>query len=107
MTPGAVACQAPLSMGFPRQEDWSGLPLHSPGDLPDPGIECKSSALAGSFFTTELLGKLIILTCTFLWIIEKREKKTIIPKSQFLSVSAGIPMLTLMELSKHLINSFF
>ena len=57
MTPGAVACQAPLSMGFPRQEDWSGLPLHSPGDLLDPGIERNSSALAGSFFTTESPGK--------------------------------------------------
>ena len=34
-----VACQAPLSMGFPRQEYWSGLPLPSPRDLPDPGIE--------------------------------------------------------------------
>ena len=34
-----VACQAPLSMGFSRQEYWSGLPFPSPGDLPDPGIE--------------------------------------------------------------------
>ena len=33
------ACQAPLSMGFPRQEYWSGLPFPSPGDLPDPGTE--------------------------------------------------------------------
>ena len=32
-------CQAPLSMGFPRQEHWSGLSFPSPGDLPDPGIE--------------------------------------------------------------------
>ena len=34
-----VACQPPLSMGFSRQEYWSGLPFPSPGDLPDPGIE--------------------------------------------------------------------
>ena len=34
-----VALQAPLSMGFPRQEDWSRLPFPSPGDLPNPGIE--------------------------------------------------------------------
>ena len=50
-----VACQAPLSMGFPRQEYWSGLRCPSPGDLPDPGIEptsLKSPALAGGFFTT-------------------------------------------------------
>ena len=43
--PMAIACQAPLSMGFSRQEHWSGLPLPSPGDLPDPGIEPMSSML--------------------------------------------------------------
>ena len=49
-----VAHQAPLSMGFSRQEYWSGLPCPLPGDLPDPGIEPTSltSALAGQFFTT-------------------------------------------------------
>ena len=46
-------CQAPLSMGFPRQECWSGLPFPSSEDLPDPGIEPASSELAGRFFTTE------------------------------------------------------
>ena len=40
-----VARQAPLSVGFSRQEYWSGLPFPSPGDLPNPGIECWSSAL--------------------------------------------------------------
>ena len=40
-----VVCQAPLSMGFSRQEYWSGLPFLSPGDLPDPGIEPRSPAL--------------------------------------------------------------
>ena len=45
--------QASLSMGFPRQEYWSGLPFPSPGDLPRPGIESVSAALAGGFFTTE------------------------------------------------------
>ena len=44
VTPWTVARQAPLSMGFPRQEYWSGLPVASPGDLPDPGIELTSSA---------------------------------------------------------------
>ena len=50
-----VACQAPLSMGFPRQEYWSGLPFPSPGDLPDPGFDpvcLRSPALAGGYFTT-------------------------------------------------------
>ena len=45
VTPWTVACQAPLSMGFSRQEYWSGLPLPSPGELPDPGIEPRSPAL--------------------------------------------------------------
>jgi len=39
VTPWTVARQAPLSMGFPRQEYWSGLSFPPPGDLPDPGIE--------------------------------------------------------------------
>ena len=51
--PWTVAHQAPLSMGFSRQEYWSGLPFPSPGDLPDPGIKPESAALAGGFFTTE------------------------------------------------------
>ena len=45
VTPWTVAYQAPPSMGFSRQECWSGLPLPSPGDLPDPGIEPRSPAL--------------------------------------------------------------
>ena len=52
-----LACQASLSMGFPRQEYWSGLPFPSPGDRPDPGIEPASPPLAGRFFTTEPPGK--------------------------------------------------
>ena len=44
-TPWTVGCQTPLSMGFPRQEYWSGLPFHPPGDLPNPGIELTSAAL--------------------------------------------------------------
>ena len=54
-TPQTVAHQAPLFMGFSRQEYWSGLPCPPPGDLPDPGIEpasLMSPALAGRFFTT-------------------------------------------------------
>ena len=60
VTPWTVACHSPLSMGFPRQEYWSGLPFPSPGDLPNPGIEPTSPAspaLAGGFFTAEPPGK--------------------------------------------------
>ena len=55
VTPWTVASQAPLSIGFYRQEYWSKLTFPSPGDLPNPGIESKSLAspeLAGRYFTT-------------------------------------------------------
>ena len=55
VTPWTVACQAPLSMGFSRQEYWKGLPCPPSGNLPNPGIESvsfRSPALAGGFFTT-------------------------------------------------------
>ena len=51
-TPWTVAHQAPLPMELSRQEYWSGLPLPTPGNLPDPGIEPTPLALAGGFFTT-------------------------------------------------------
>ena len=53
MTPWTVASQAPLSMGFPRQEYWNGLPFPSPGDLPDRGIGLVSPALQADSFTAE------------------------------------------------------
>ena len=49
--------QAPLSMGFPRQEYWNELPFPSPGDLPDPGIEPRSLALQADALTSEPPGK--------------------------------------------------
>ena len=54
-------------MGFPRQEYWSGLPLLSPGDLPDPEIKPTSLALTGGFFTTEPPGA-HIYACTYLFL---------------------------------------
>ena len=54
-----VAYQASLSMGFSRQEYWSGLPFPSPGDLPDPGIKPESPALEADALTSEPPGKLI------------------------------------------------
>ena len=56
-----VPCQAPLSMGFSRQEYWRGLPCPPPGHLRNPGIKPTSPALAGGFFTTEPSGKPIEL----------------------------------------------
>ena len=52
LTPWTETHQALLSMGFPRQEYCSGRPFSSPGDLPDPGIELASLALAGKFLTS-------------------------------------------------------
>ena len=60
--PWTVACQAPLSMGFSRQEHWSGLPFPSPEDLPAPGIEpasLTSPSLAGGFFTASATSRCI------------------------------------------------
>ena len=53
-TPWTVACQAPLSMEFSRQEYWSGLPFPSPGDPPDPEIKPESPALPTDSLPTEL-----------------------------------------------------
>ena len=61
-----VACQAPLSIGFFRQEYWSGLPCHPPGDLPIPGIKptsLMSPALAGGFFTTAAAAAKSLQSC--------------------------------------------
>ena len=52
-TPWPVAHQAPPSLGFSRQEYWSGLPIPSPGDLPDPGIEPRSPALQADALISE------------------------------------------------------
>ena len=52
-----IACPAPLFLGFPRQESWSGLPFLSPGNPSHPGIKSVSPALAGRFLTTEPPGK--------------------------------------------------
>ena len=73
-TPWTVTCQAPLSIGFSRQEYWSGLPFAPPEDLPDPGIELTSPAspsLQADSLTTEPSGKayiyaLIYNTCFYL-----------------------------------------
>ena len=57
VTPGTAALQAPLSMRFSRQEYWSGLPFPLLGDLPDPGIEPRSSAMQADSLPSEPPGK--------------------------------------------------
>ena len=56
-TPWTIDCQAPLSIGFSRQEYWNGLPFPSPGDLPDSGIEPSSPTLQADSLTSEPPGK--------------------------------------------------
>ena len=76
MTPWCVVSQSPLSMGFSWQEYWSGLPFPSPGDLPYPGIEPASPALAGIFLTIEPPGKPLVegmLTLKRLLYLRKEE----------------------------------
>ena len=63
-----VACQPPLSMGFPRQEYWSRLPFPSLGDLSNPGtkpVSLTSPALAGRFFTTSATKLDFFQKCSF------------------------------------------
>ena len=68
--PWTVACQAPLSMGFSRQEDWNVLLCPPPGDLPDPGIEpmsLMSLALASRFFTTSKKVRRVLSNTEYGW----------------------------------------
>ena len=68
-TPWTVAYQAPPSMGFSRQEYWSGLPFPSPGDLPDPGIEPRASALQADSLLSDPPGKpLFVVTEMFCYV---------------------------------------
>ena len=78
MAPRTGACQAPLSMGFPGQEYWSGLPFPLPGDLPDPGIKpvsLASLALASRFLTTEPQGSPHLVTEEGLRVVEEFLKR--------------------------------
>ena len=68
-TPWTVALQAPVSMGFSRQEYWNGLPLPSSGDLPDPGIKPLSPALQADSLPLSHLGS----PQKLLWSLENQE----------------------------------
>ena len=79
-TPWTVARQAPLSMGFSRQEYWSGLPFPSPGDLPNPGIEPGSPALQTDALSSEPPGK---PTVVWLWPqVNIRERTQLHPSTE-------------------------
>ena len=61
VTPWTVACQAPLSLGFSKQEYWSGLPFPSPGDLPNQGIKPGSTSLQAESLLSESPGKVAVI----------------------------------------------
>ena len=72
-----MAYQAPLSMGFSRQECWSGLPYPSPGDLPNPGIKPGSPALQADTLLSEPPGKPLPVYVCESWTINKTEHQRI------------------------------
>ena len=89
-TPWTVALQAPLSMGFPRQEYLNGLPFPTPGDLPNPEIKPMSPAspaLASGFFNTEPPGKPIksvyiyiyMYVCMYVYRLNHKKNNEILP----------------------------
>ena len=80
-----VACQAPPSMGFSRQEYWSGLPFPSPEDLPHPGIELRSPALGADALTSEPPG-----VAYFIYSVDVS-----VPISQFIPPPTFSPLVTI------------
>ena len=81
-TPWTIALQAPLSLGFPRQDCWSGLPFPSPGDLPDPEIKHKYTALADGFLTTEPGFVYTLMFTAALFTVAKTSKQTKCPSAE-------------------------
>ena len=83
-TPWTVAYQASLSIGFSRQQCWSGLPFPSPGDLPDPGLEPGSPTLQADTLPSESPGKPVLYNKTLLFIHPiYTTLPLLIPNSQF------------------------
>ena len=77
MTAQTVALQAPLSMGFSREEYWSGLPFRSPGDLPNPGIEPRSPAFQADSLPAKPPGKPSHLILSNINVIKKVKNVTV------------------------------
>ena len=95
-TPWTVTHQASLSMGFPRQEYWSGLPFPSPGDLPDPGIKPVSAALQAASSSLHHLGRQTSNSTSQFWMLQELQKKKIPsykPNLCFLKVKVKITQL--------------
>ena len=94
-TPWSVACQAPLSVGFSRQEYWNGLPFPSPGDLPNPGGKPRSTALQADSLLTELQGK--HSTKCFHFNSAKKTFRVITPGTVLMLMKTTKPKLSIMK----------
>ena len=81
-TPWTVSYQAPPSMGFSRQECWSGLPFPSPGDLPDPGIEPRSPTLQADALPSDPPGKPLDSSDNCIWKSKWRQNAEMTSKMQ-------------------------
>ena len=95
-TPWTVSQQPSLSMGFPRQESWSGFPFPPLGDLPDPGIKLMSPASAGRFLTTEPPGKphpRLYISLTFLQLCVQTVKSVAFYLDIYLGIWLSFPSL--------------
>ena len=113
-TAWTVAHQAPLSIGFLRQEYWNGLPFPSPKDLFDLGIEPKSSALTSGFFTTEPLGQptFIITYQKFLLVLQLHRRDTLLYCSWYQCILTEVSMSIWLphmfgSFQPHLLGSFW
>ena len=85
--PMAIARQTPPSMGFSRQEYWSGLPFPSPGDLPEPGIEPGSPALQADALTSEPPGKTLRDTQKLIAAWQKMEEKHMVNCQRYVKLA--------------------
>ena len=91
-----------MSMGFPRQEYWNGLPFPSPGDLPNPGIKPVSCALPGGFFTTQPPGKPSLARSTLIVVPEGVWEASVQPTESLVKrETEAHTLIFFLNLSKH------
>ena len=102
-TPWTVALQAPLSMGFPKQEYWSGLPFPSPGDLPDPGIESGPPELQVDSLPNEPLGS-PVLSCDHFIDVETEAQIAVISEIPFSMWYALVRVTVLSYSTNHVLG---
>ena len=96
VTPWTLVHEAPLSLGFPRQKHWSGLPFPSPGDLTDSGIKPGSPALQADSLVSELLWKPYSSSTSIQTVYEICEFLSSTAGKRKRSMEGGVPVLTVL-----------